>query len=120
MKFFAVAALFTSVLAAPALEERTWGNPPSNYHPCNGGLYSQAQCCATDVLGVACLDGAPRKLTSHEVVSKKQLANMFTANETPRDAKNFQEICAKKGQQARCCVIPVLGQDVLCVKPVGI
>ena len=113
MKFFVVAALLTSVLAAPALEERTYGN----YRPCHG-LYSQAQCCATDVLGVLCLDGAPRK--SLQLQCLRHLANTFTANETPRDAKNFQDICAKKGQQARCCIIPVLGQDVLCTKPEGI
>lgn len=57
MKFFAVAALFTSVLAAPALEDRTNGS----YQPCPSGLFSQPRCCATDVLGLACLDGDVRK-----------------------------------------------------------
>jgi Fungal hydrophobin len=51
MKFsLALATLFAGVaMAMPAsLEER-------QYVPCSG-LYNDAQCCATDVLGVADLD----------------------------------------------------------------
>merc|ERR1711963_889941 len=87
MKFFAAAALFAGVLAMPAaeLEDRTNTGPV---------------CCATDVLGVICLDGEP-------------------PNETPRDGRHFRDICAKEGQQAKCCVLPVVGQGVLCNDVVG-
>ena len=51
-----VAALFAgAAVAAPALQER-------QYVACSG-LYGTAQCCATDVLGVADLDCANRMFT---------------------------------------------------------
>jgi hypothetical protein len=56
MKFFAVAALFAGVFAMPAeLEQRT------EVDVCPDGLFSNPICCATDVLGLACLDGEVRK-----------------------------------------------------------
>lgn len=58
MKVFAIlATTFAGVaLAAPSfLEER------QAYTPCTG-LYGSAQCCATDVLGVADLDCGEREL----------------------------------------------------------
>ncbi|KAI1760420.1 Cerato-ulmin hydrophobin family, partial [Hypoxylon sp. FL1150] len=97
MKFFAaaVATVLAGVaLAAPTVEER------QTYTPCSG-LYGTAQCCATDVLGVADLD----------------CANPPT---TPTDADNFSAVCAAIGQKARCCVLPILGQDVLCETPTGV
>nr|4BWH_A Chain A, NCHI2, HYDROPHOBIN, NCHI2 [Neurospora crassa] len=53
------------------------------YTPCSG-LYGTAQCCATDVLGVADLDCANPPAT---------LAN----------ATHFESTCAAIGQRARCC-----------------
>ncbi|KAH7392459.1 hydrophobin [Phaeosphaeria sp. MPI-PUGE-AT-0046c] len=62
---------------------------------CTGALYSQAQCCATDVLGAVGLNCAvPATAVS--------------------STDDFIETCAKTGQQAKCCVIPVAGQDLLC------
>ena len=54
MQFLATLALFAAAaVAAPAdLQARA--------DLCNGDLYSQAQCCSTDVLGVADLDCAVR------------------------------------------------------------
>ncbi|KAI0450073.1 hydrophobin-like protein [Xylaria acuta] len=75
-------------------------NPPS-YNPCPNGLYSVEQCCATDVLGVADL-------------------NCHSPSAVPTSASHFKDICAKGGQRARCCVVPVLGQDVLCETPAGL
>ncbi|KAI8962937.1 Cerato-ulmin hydrophobin family [Daldinia sp. FL1419] len=97
MKFFvaAIATIFAGVaLAAPAVEER------QTYTPCTG-LYGTAQCCATDVLGVADLDCA-------------------NPPSVPTDASNFTDTCSAIGQRARCCVLPVLGQDVLCQTPTGV
>lgn len=76
------------------------GGGTTPYDPCSG-LYDSALCCATDVLGVANLDCAapPAVLTS---------------------AAQFKSTCAKIGQRARCCVLPVLGQAVLCQAPAGI
>ncbi|KAL6854731.1 hypothetical protein ACO1O0_005856 [Amphichorda felina] len=96
MKFLAVAALFVaSVIAVPTEEVRT------NYDPCTSTLFSNVLCCATDALGIIGLDC--------EVPS-----------ETPHDARHFAEICARTGQQPKCCVLPVLDQAVLCDNPVGI
>ncbi|ORY57437.1 Cerato-ulmin hydrophobin family [Pseudomassariella vexata] len=90
------AALFsTAALAAPAPEVA-----PRQYTPCSG-LYGTSQCCATDVLGIADLD----------------CANPPTV---PTDATDFSTICADIGQRARCCVLPILGQDVLCQTPAGV
>ncbi|KAK0711811.1 Cerato-ulmin hydrophobin family [Lasiosphaeris hirsuta] len=70
------------------------------YAPCSG-LYGTSQCCATDVLGVADLDcGNPPT--------------------PPANATDFSAVCSAIGQRARCCVLPVLGQDLLCQTPTGV
>ncbi|KAI0521292.1 Cerato-ulmin hydrophobin family [Xylaria bambusicola] len=96
MQFTAIiAALFATVaVAAPAIEDR------QAYVPCTG-LYGTSQCCATDVLGVADLDCA-------------------NPPSVPTDAANFMAVCSDIGQRARCCVLPILGQDILCQTPVGV
>ncbi|KAI0802144.1 Cerato-ulmin hydrophobin family [Xylaria sp. FL0064] len=92
-----IAALFAAAaVAVPAANLADRGD----YVPCSG-LYSTAQCCATDVLGVADLDCA-------------------NPPSVPTDAINFSAVCSAIGQRARCCVLPVLGQDVLCQTPVGV
>ncbi|KAF5022860.1 hypothetical protein F66182_5093 [Fusarium sp. NRRL 66182] len=96
MKFsLTLIALFGSVASAlPATEKR------QAYIPCSG-LYGTSQCCATDVLGVANLDcGNPPS--------------------APSDGSNFSAICAAIGQRARCCVLPILDQGVLCNTPTGV
>jgi len=78
-----VATLFAGVaLALPTVEER------QAYVPCSG-LYSNTQCCATDVLGVADLDCG-------EVPT------------IPTSGDDFSAICAEMGQRARCCVLPIV------------
>ncbi len=99
MKFAtATTMLFAGIAAAvPTIEvvqRRT------AYTPCSG-LYGTAQCCATDVLGLADLDcGNPSAV--------------------PTDANNFSSVCSAIGQRARCCVLPILDQGVLCNTPVGV
>lgn len=82
------------------------GIPPSNppagddHGPvCPIGLYSNPQCCATDVLGAADLD--------------------CSTPDTASGPRAFRASCAAKGQQAKCCVIPVAGQSVLCTDLIG-
>ncbi|TGJ87449.1 hypothetical protein E0Z10_g1295 [Xylaria hypoxylon] len=75
--------------------------PTGGYFACPSGLYSVEQCCATDILGVADLD-------------------CHSPSAVPSSAANFQAICAAGGQRARCCVIPILGQAVLCETPAGV
>ncbi|KAI0399203.1 fungal hydrophobin [Xylaria palmicola] len=99
-----VTLLATAVMANP-VEKRTGGDgghggSPAPYDACSG-LYDTLQCCATDVLGVADLDCG-------------------TPSAVPKSAANFQSICAAGGQRARCCVLPVLGQSVLCQTPLGL
>ncbi|KDR82500.1 hypothetical protein GALMADRAFT_87834 [Galerina marginata CBS 339.88] len=62
------------------------------------GTDSNALCCSTDVLGVADLDCA-------------------TPPTLPTDIPNFIDICAAIGQRARCCLLPVLGQALVCGAP---
>lgn len=33
---------------------------------------------------------------------------------TPSDVDDFVAICAEDGAQAQCCVLPLLGQGLLC------
>lgn len=82
--FTVVATLFASVaLSSPVeVQERQL------YIPCSG-LYGTAQCCATDVLGVADLDCADPPTV-------------------PANASDFQSECAAIGQRARCCVLPIV------------
>ncbi|KAI0871099.1 hydrophobin-like protein [Hypoxylon argillaceum] len=87
--------LATAVLATPTYPDNT------AYDACPSGLYSVPQCCATDVLGVADL-------------------NCGSPSAVPFSASNFRDICAGGGTRARCCVVPVLGQSVLCETPAGL
>lgn len=77
------------------------GGGDSDYAACTGTLYSELQCCATDVLGVADLD-------------------CESPSSIPTSADDFQSICTDVGKSAVCCVLPVLGQSVLCETPVGL
>ncbi|KAI1078541.1 Cerato-ulmin hydrophobin family [Whalleya microplaca] len=77
------------------------GGTPAPYDACTSTLYSSAECCATDVLGVADLDCA-------------------TVPKAPTSGSDFSATCAALGQRARCCVLPVLGQGVLCDTPIGV
>ncbi|RYP62795.1 hypothetical protein DL771_009571 [Monosporascus sp. 5C6A] len=94
--FIATFLAGTAMAAPAAVEARTGGS----YDACSG-LYDSLQCCATDVLGVADLDCA-------------------SPPDVPGSAEDFQKICARVGQRARCCVLPVLGQDILCQTPLGL
>ncbi|KAL8420630.1 hypothetical protein RB594_003426 [Gaeumannomyces avenae] len=76
------------------------GSGGGAYDACSG-LYDSLQCCATDVLGLANLDCAP-------------------PTKVPTSAADFKATCATGGQRARCCVLPVLGQAVLCQAPLGV
>ncbi|GFP53041.1 hypothetical protein ACSS6W_000479 [Trichoderma asperelloides] len=94
MKFFTAAALFAAVAIAGPVEVRTGGNI------CPVGLFSNPQCCDTQVLGIIGL-------------------GCEVPPQTPRDGADFKNICAKTGDQALCCVLPIAGQDLLCQAAVG-
>ncbi|KAI1111823.1 Cerato-ulmin hydrophobin family [Nemania sp. NC0429] len=103
MQFSAIAAtLFAAVaLAAPAPASEPGLESRQQLIPLCSGLTSTAQCCATDVLGLADLD----------------CANPPTV---PASASDFSTVCADIGQRARCCALPVLGQDLICGTPAGV
>ncbi|KAG5916041.1 hypothetical protein E4U42_007816, partial [Claviceps africana] len=63
------------------------------------GLYSNPQCCAVNVLGVAALD-------------------CKNPSRKPTNAGDFKSTCASVGKKAQCCVLPLLGQDVLCTEAI--
>ncbi|GAP92420.2 putative hydrophobin-like protein [Rosellinia necatrix] len=118
MQFFAViAAVFATAVAASPLDlplppKGIYSSTPTStmpaypyptpaYDGCPDGLYSSPQCCATDILGIADLD-------------------CHSPSAVPRDPNEFRYICATGGQRARCCVIPVAGQALLCLTPTGV
>ncbi|KAG5761732.1 hypothetical protein H9Q72_010151 [Fusarium xylarioides] len=73
----------------------------ANFDPCPDSLYGNPECCSLDVLGVADVE-------------------CDSPTESPTDAADFQAICAASGKRARCCVLPVLGQALVCMTPVGV
>lgn len=58
----AIFGLVAAVIATPSYPGGSGGTP---YVACPSLLYSQAECCATVVLGVANLDCAPRMFICH-------------------------------------------------------
>ncbi|KAI1506161.1 hydrophobin precursor [Biscogniauxia marginata] len=92
-----------TILSISFLAAAVMANPVQRqaYVSCSPGLYSTPQCCATDVLGVADLDCA-------------------TPPEVPTSAEDFEKVCATGGQRARCCVLPIAGQSILCQTPIGL
>ncbi|KAK2596690.1 hypothetical protein QQS21_006205 [Conoideocrella luteorostrata] len=83
--FIAAIVLLASVTVAhPTLQARDG--------VCPDLLYSVAQCCATDVLGVASLDC-------------KTPSSAF-------DSQDFKNSCS--GGAAMCCTVPAASQGVLC------
>ncbi|KAF2478332.1 uncharacterized protein BDR25DRAFT_251098 [Lindgomyces ingoldianus] len=86
MRFSIILACAATAMATPLLEER---QTPL----CTGA--GSAQCCATDVLNLADL-------------------NCATPPTTPTSINSFIDICSAIGQQAKCCVLPILGQALFC------
>ncbi|KAI2639377.1 hydrophobin [Xylaria nigripes] len=77
------------------------GGGNGGFNPCTALLDGTPQCCAVDVLGVADL-------------------NCANPSSLPSSPDDFRQICADVGKQAACCVLPILGQALLCQPPVGI
>ena len=85
MQFYTILALATAAIAMPAAAPIS-GLEARQAPVCGSG---NAQCCATDVLGVADLD----------------CANPTFAFTTGQE---FVDGCAAIGQRARCCLIPIV------------
>ncbi|KYK57080.1 hydrophobin [Drechmeria coniospora] len=94
MQFFAIAALVATAAALPALEVRGSDACPTD------GLYTNPLCCSTDVLDVASLD-------------------CKVPSESFSGPRSFRRVCAKQGQKAQCCAVPVAGQALLCMDVIG-
>ncbi|KAK5631222.1 hypothetical protein RRF57_006936 [Xylaria bambusicola] len=86
-----ITLLATTAMANPV--KRNGGNP-TPYDACPDGLYSNLQCCATDILGVADL-------------------NCASPSEVPTSPDSFESICAEGGKAAACCVVPVTPWDLI-------
>ena len=114
MKFSTTIILFAaSALALPTSQDSQAKKAASPY--CAPGLFNQAQCCSTDVAGVANLDCATRKFDHHLLRLRHIEAHaLSTASKTPKSASDFAAICAKSGKTARCCVLPVVSLPYLC------
>lgn len=66
--------------------------------PCPAHTYPK--CCGLDVLGIADID-----------------CNTPRASSTSFDL--FTDACARQGKDPKCCAIPVGGQALFCVHPIG-
>lgn len=74
MKFSTTIILFAaSALALPTNQDSQAKRAASPY--CAPGLFTQAQCCSTDVAGVANLDCATRKSDHHLLESQQTNAH---------------------------------------------
>ena len=68
MRYFAIVALFAAIVVALPTDDPKPPKPPghgdggNDYEPCPSSLFGNAQCCATDVLGVIGLDCGNRRL----------------------------------------------------------
>jgi hypothetical protein len=69
-------------------------------------------CCATDVLNLADLNCNPRTFFLPYISSNSTLT--FAATTTPANVDAFIASCAAEGQQAKCCLAPILGQALFC------
>lgn len=86
MLFSTVFLFAAAAVAAPAY------NQERQVPLCTSG---SAQCCATDVLNLADLDCNPPPIT-------------------PTSINGFIDTCSAIGQQAKCCLLPILGQALIC------
>ncbi|KAF2878002.1 fungal hydrophobin-domain-containing protein [Massariosphaeria phaeospora] len=86
MLYSSILAFAATALAAPLIENR------QVVPLCTSGT---PQCCATDVLNLADLDCAP-------------------PTTTPTTINGFIDTCTVIGQQAKCCLLPILGQALIC------
>jgi hypothetical protein len=109
MRYTAILAFAATAFAAP-LEERQTGL-------CSSG---SPLCCATDILNLAILDCQTRtsvpissSICPHNSVHRFLLTTI-TAPTTPTGINSFIDICAAEGQQAKCCLLPILEQALIC------
>ncbi|PSN61481.1 hypothetical protein BS50DRAFT_578479 [Corynespora cassiicola Philippines] len=84
--------LFTTFLLVAAVGASPLAVTERQAPLCTSGT---AQCCATDVLNLAILDCAPPPTT-------------------PQSTNEFIDTCSAEGQQAKCCLLPILGQALIC------
>lgn len=122
-QILAVLAVVSSAVAAPSPNYK----PPPTVYKCPNSI-ATPECCATDVLGVADLNCAPREFSyapfpplASSLHNKKRhtslthaLFAVSLATKTPKNLQDFVAICAKIGQQAKCCDVPILGQGLIC------
>ncbi|KAF2835272.1 hypothetical protein M501DRAFT_942254 [Patellaria atrata CBS 101060] len=88
-----IVALFAASAAAlPAIDANQLAARQS---PLCTGPGTTPLCCATDVLDLANLDCS-------------------TPPSLPSGAQDFIDICSAIGQQAKCCLLPILGQGLIC------
>jgi hypothetical protein len=72
------------------------------------GTTGNAQCCATDVLGLVDLNCANRTFSTPLYIFRNTTDTMNTAPSTPTNKATFVSICSAIGQQALCCALPVV------------
>ena len=82
-------------------EMRVYPNGHIASHILGGSGFGNEGVDSAEVLGVADLDCA-------------------NPSKVPTSADDFSSVCSAIGQRARCCVLPILEQGVLCNTPTGV
>ena len=107
MQFSMILAFAAAAAAAPAMSTLEDRQAPL----CSSGT---PQCCATDVLNLVILNCANRTLPSTLKTFRWPRTNSPLAPTVPTNNTDFIATCAEQGQQAKCCLLPILDQALIC------
>jgi hypothetical protein len=102
---FTILALNSIALAAPAAGSQSVQRQAA---PLCTGSDSNAQCCATDVLGLVVLNCANGKRLSIGGLFISLDANSLIVPSLAANTTQFRQICTSIGQQAKCCLLPIV------------
>jgi hypothetical protein len=107
MQFSMILAFAAAAVAAPAMS----GLQQRQSVVCASGT---PQCCATNVLNLADLNCANRTFSSPYTQMICGVANILLAPTEPTTNDEFIATCSALGQQAQCCILPILQQALFC------
>ncbi|KAI1329933.1 hypothetical protein F5Y16DRAFT_396800 [Xylariaceae sp. FL0255] len=106
----------TTVMAVPSYHVSTPYKAPHTLKPSAARSTSSASQTWTALL----VSHKPIPISSEPRLIVAARFASIAATRVPTSAHNFEAICAAGGQRARCCVVPVADQAILCDTPVGL
>ena len=85
------------------------GTPGSPTEICPSGLlFTEMQCCSTNVAGAAAVDCSAGVYRSDCGLAPNQTDRFDTVARTPVSPADFQSLYAARGLQAMCCTLPAV------------